>query len=257
MIAAKERLDSLIKSGNIPHALLFTGSPNAGIFESASEFARELLQTKKSAQEHPDIHLYHPEGKTGMHPISSIRQLSADVFLSPYEGKRQIFILDKADRMLPTSSNALLKTLEEPAPHTVLILLSYHPERLLPTVLSRLYHIEFSHEMRILENASLIALLTEGFSEERVRGLEGIEPDFIFEAILLWYRDRLALEIGGEEYLYFPRLTEQLEKTSLISLEAVEKSVKLARLAYERSTKLETCLEMLFLKLKSFEKVSF
>ena len=78
-----------------------------------------------------------------MHSIDSLRALSEEVYLPPNEAAYKVFVIHDADRMLPTSANALLKTFEEPAPHTLILLLSSFPQALLPTVLSRCRRLYF------------------------------------------------------------------------------------------------------------------
>lgn len=143
-------LARMIVHSQVPHALLFTGRE---VDEIAYQFAEELIcsaitdkascKRKMASRIHPDLHLYRPEGKSSMHPIDTLRQLSYMVAMSPFEGKWKVFIIHDADKMLPTSANALLKTFEEPTSGTVIILLSQHPEHLLPTVLSRCQRFNF------------------------------------------------------------------------------------------------------------------
>ena len=78
--------------------------------------------------------------------LSLGREMCEKVYMAPFEAKWKIFIIEDAERMLPTSANALLKTFEEPAPNSVIILISDHPERLLPTVLSRCRKVHFQGE---------------------------------------------------------------------------------------------------------------
>lgn len=131
----KDKLKRLVKCNRVPQALLFSGSETAQTKEIAVAFARTVLQTDKI--EHPDLHLYTPEGKVGLHPISTMRQFSEDVYLAPFEASKKVFILLEAERMLPTSANALLKTFEEPALDSIIILVSSRPSNMLPTIISR------------------------------------------------------------------------------------------------------------------------
>lgn len=245
------RLTQILKSGQVPHALLFAGPKGGGKKKAAFTFATTLLSTKKNPEKHPDIHHYYPEGKTGMHPVSAIRRLSQDAALAPFEGKWKIFIVHEAEKMLPTSSNALLKTLEEPSANTLIILISNHPDRLLPTVLSRCQTIEFPPGPEKNVDTAMLDLLGShdgDFSRDQLTHFESEHPDSVFETILFWYRDRLLLEIGGcESFLHFPNHIPHLKKTPFVPLEEVEKGVAQARLAFERSTKLSICLDMLFL----------
>ncbi len=75
--------------------------------------------------------------------INSIRELRRDAALTPFAGGWKVYILLDADRMNAESSNALLKTLEEPTVRSVLILTTSKRERLLPTILSRCQPVKF------------------------------------------------------------------------------------------------------------------
>lgn len=245
---AQERLSRILESGHIPHALLLAGPKGTGKLAAAHTIATTLLATQKKPEDHPDIHLLMPEGKIGIHSIEAIRHLSQDAALSPYEGEWKVYIIRGAEKMLPTSSNALLKTLEEPSSHTLIILISDEPGRLLPTILSRCQMVEF-HPTKTEKIENLILPILAG--EEPLTSIDGEDPHALFETLLLWHRDRLLLEMEGcEAYLHFPHYLLQLKATPLIPLEVVEKGVVLARLAHERSTKLSTCLEMFFLFIK-------
>jgi DNA polymerase-3 subunit delta' len=69
--------------------------------------------------------------------IDRIRQGRAFLQRRPSEGRRSILIIDQAHRMGPGAANALLKTLEEPQDHAVLVLLTHSLHALLPTIRSR------------------------------------------------------------------------------------------------------------------------
>ena len=92
---------------------------------------------------HPDLHILHTEGKGGMHPIDNMRAMIKEAGMPPFEAPVKVFIIHDAHQMLPASSNALLKTLEEPFPNTYFILLTSQPESMLPTILSRSRKIPF------------------------------------------------------------------------------------------------------------------
>lgn len=140
----KQYLSRLIEKEAIANSLLFAGRDGIGKSLFAQAFAMHLLcGDGSSTRRHPDLHIYRPEGKIGMHSIDSMRQFCDEVYLAPYEAKWKVFIVHDADRMLSYSANALLKTFEEPSAESIIILLSSAPESLLPTVLSRCRTIRF------------------------------------------------------------------------------------------------------------------
>ncbi|MCB1107981.1 MAG: AAA family ATPase [Chlamydiia bacterium] len=179
----KAHLKKLLKK--VPHALLFEGPQGVGKGEFAKAFARALLKTSK--KEPPDLRHLYPEGKGNHHPMHAIKQFIEETTLPPFEAERKVFIIHEAEKMLPTSSNALLKTLEEPAGPVTIILVSSRPKSLLPTITSRCFRIPFSllTEEEIIdvltpektpEEAHKIALLSHG-SLEKARFLASKEED--------------------------------------------------------------------------------
>lgn len=161
----KKYLHSLVEKNRIGHSLLFAGPEGIGKSLFATAFAKMILCLddplgrhlhKLEAGTHPDLHIYRPEGKIGMHSIAAMRSLSEEVYLPPYETNRKVFIIHDADRMLQYSANALLKTFEEPSPGTIIILLSNSPDLLLPTILSRCSTFHF----HALSEEEMVQLLT-------------------------------------------------------------------------------------------------
>ena len=64
--------------------------------------------------------------------------------MAPFEAKAKVFIIKDADRMLPPSANALLKTLEEPTYDSYIIMTTSNLDEILPTIASRCFKINFS-----------------------------------------------------------------------------------------------------------------
>lgn len=147
----QECLQRMVEKDAVGNSLLFLG-PDSVTGSAAIELARMVISrqdpTGKQLQKiadgtHPDIHIYKPAGKLGLHSIESMRQFGKEVYLPPYEAKAKFFIIHDADRMLPSSSNALLKTFEEPSLDSIIILLAGSKEGFLTTVLSRCRVITF------------------------------------------------------------------------------------------------------------------
>ena len=137
-----------VEQSHASHAYLFTGIDHIG----KSTLARMLAQALNCVEQpwfcgqcrackliasgkHPDLHLVAPEGNALR--IDQVRALQHDLALSPMEGRYRVAILEGMDRATPEASNALLKTLEEPPPHVVVILIAPEAELLLPTIVSR------------------------------------------------------------------------------------------------------------------------
>jgi len=144
----KGLLRRALQKGSLGRSLLFCGPKSSGKEQYAKEIALFWLDPERfqTRAHHPDLKIYAPEGKLGLHSIESMRKFSEEVYLSPYEAKGKVFILLAAERMLPTSANALLKTFEEPSSDTLIILTTEKQEALLPTVLSRCQKLIFKGE---------------------------------------------------------------------------------------------------------------
>ena len=160
----KRQLASMVSKRAIGHALLFAGPDGIGKSLFAWALAASVLAEydpgkdharKIQTGQHPDIHVYRPEGKLGLHSIQSMRQLSEEVSLPPFESSWKVFIIHEADRMLSYSANALLKTFEEPPPRTIIILLSRSQAVLMPTILSRCSTLHFQALSEELIEAAL------------------------------------------------------------------------------------------------------
>lgn len=177
----KDQLQLLLEKSEVPHLLLFTGVEGIGKRLFAKAFASAWLQ-KKSDNFQPDLHLFAPEGKTGMHSIRQVKRLLDEINLAPYGEAGKAFVIEDAERMLPSSSNALLKTLEEPPKNTLIILVSSEPQKLLATIVSRCQEVRFCpcdtneiaevlvrHHGFTESQASLVALQSKGSIGKAVR----------------------------------------------------------------------------------------
>jgi len=90
--------------------------------------------------------LYRPPGGLASHGIAAVRLLLRRLALTPALGRRKVFIVGDAERLIPQrgtedAANALLKALEEPPADTVVVLTAADPEALLPTILSRVVRV--------------------------------------------------------------------------------------------------------------------
>lgn len=93
---------------------------------------------------HPDVLFFPPDGPMRIIGIDQARMLRNAARIAPSEGRRRIFVLDHADRANPEAANALLKTLEEPAPDLTIVLATEHPFLLPATIRSRSIPFYFS-----------------------------------------------------------------------------------------------------------------
>jgi DNA polymerase-3 subunit delta' len=104
---------------------------------------------------HPDV-LFVGPGESGAIKIDQVRDIVDRAQYRPFEGRRRVVVIDEADALVAPAQNALLKTLEEPTPSSVFILVTARPDMLLPTVLSRCPQLRF----RPLAAADIATALT-------------------------------------------------------------------------------------------------
>ncbi len=189
---ARSFLETVSVDAKAPQVFLFSGPEGVGKKSFALAFAETLLgnKHKKKVQEgiHPDLLCFQPEGKTYMHPITSIRKILEEASLPPFEASLKIYIVEDVERMLPSSSNALLKTLEEPHPHLRFLLLSSHSEEILPTIASRCCRVPFypiqesllskyliDHKQVSFEKAAQISIASQGSFSKAMQLINALE----------------------------------------------------------------------------------
>lgn len=135
------------------HAYLFHGPAGSGKAEAARALAAELLaegspdpdSARRRALEgvHPDLTWVTPGGANEMLVGDIDEAVVGAVARTPFEAKRRVFVLERADTMNDQAANKLLKTLEEPPPFAHLILLTDKPANVLPTIVSRCQLVRF------------------------------------------------------------------------------------------------------------------
>ena len=175
----KSCLKRLIEKDIFAKTLLFEGPAGVGKAVFAKAFARALLEGHGVL----DLHEYFPEGKTSMHSMSRMQELIKKAKLPPFQASRKVFVIYGAERMLESSSNALLKTLEEPLGDVIIVLVSSHSERMLKTILSRALSIKFSYLSD--EDISLYFQKKKGCTPEKARQLSLLSHGTLLKADLL------------------------------------------------------------------------
>ncbi len=141
------------RRAQLPHAILLSALPGCGLDQLLASVAASILCTHVASDgyacekcrsclalqshTHPDFYkLSPPDGKVSI-GIDDVREVCERLSRTALAGGYQLAVIDPAHAMTTAAANALLKTLEEPSPGTVVILLSEHPGKLLPTLLSR------------------------------------------------------------------------------------------------------------------------
>jgi DNA polymerase-3 subunit delta' len=204
-------LKSSIEQGRVAHAYLFAGPAGVGKGLVAREFAKALnceagpgrpepcgkcLSCRKIDHgTHPDVLWFRPTGAMRMIRVEQVAEFLEAAAFRPYEGRWKVFIIVDADRLNVQSQNKVLKTLEEPAPDTAIILTSSVPEALLPTILSRCQRIAFHPVARDALERFLVE--RHGASAERAAVAAALARGSVAAAIesLQENADHLRLEL--------------------------------------------------------------
>jgi len=172
--AAVQMLRSAVAGDRVAHAYLFAGPRGVGKGLAARQFAKLLVCAKPRGSgeklepcdrcshctridrgTHPDLHWFRKEEdhndfrlsivtrRQGEESASPSVTVTESVVLHPMEAGRTVVVLDDAELLNKHAANALLKTLEEPSPHAVLILLCADASELPGTILSRCQWVRF------------------------------------------------------------------------------------------------------------------
>ncbi|MCH7998274.1 MAG: DNA polymerase III subunit delta', partial [Chloroflexi bacterium] len=182
---AQSALERGLANGRAAHAYLFVGPERVGKHTLALKLAQALNceDDERPCGEcntcrriaggiHADVQTVVVEEaeddesvRKGIH-VSQIREIERATALKPFEGLTRVVIIDPAEEMNAAAQNAFLKTLEEPPPQVVFVLVAVDESRLLPTIRSRCRRLE----LRLPTLADVeAALLERGVEGERAR----------------------------------------------------------------------------------------
>ncbi|MEO1166062.1 MAG: DNA polymerase III subunit delta' [Chloroflexota bacterium] len=150
---AVEFLQRSITNQRNRHAYLITGTPGIGKNKLAHAFAMALNCTHDDlgvrpcgecrsckliySGNHPDLLYTDRDERTGRLKIDTLRDLMKLLALKPFNSRYRVAILEGFDRADPRAQDAMLKTIEEPPPHAVLLLMAESTENIMPTIISR------------------------------------------------------------------------------------------------------------------------
>jgi DNA polymerase-3 subunit delta' len=202
--SAVTTLEDMIRNQRIPQTLLLSGPEGVGKATLARRFGAMLLGDAHKVEQddqslesnlaivadrekwpadkrnddplffasHPDFLTFAPDGPLRQITIQQMRFLKDRATLKPLKGDRRVFLIDHIDRANEQAANSLLKTLEEPPPHLILIMTARNPYDLLPTIRSRAVPLAMSRlsdeemlafcESRALDRPELRRKLAEG-----------------------------------------------------------------------------------------------
>lgn len=210
----RERLQKMMKSGKVAHALLFAGPRGTGKTSAARLVAKAVnCEKRRPGQIEPcgkceacesitkgrAVDLLEIDGASNR-GIDDIRELREKVKLAPARLKNKVYIIDEVHMLTNEAFNALLKTLEEPPARTIFILATTDPEKLPATIVSRCVRFNF----RRAEIKEMVASLERVVKGEKIKVENGVleavakaaEGSFRDAHKLL---DQLSLDRKGEK----------------------------------------------------------
>ncbi len=191
-------LRAFLTKADIPQSLLFEGEAGLGKRKAAEIFASAVLCQsdapgrieacghclacqKMRGQNHPDFSVLVPDGNAIK--IDQIRKMQEALIYKPVDGRKKIVIIDPAEKMNAAAANALLKTLEEPPPYVMLILVSGRSGMLLPTLRSRCQKLGF-HPLSFSQVVSAL-IAAKGYSNVDAHFLTAMANGRLQEAMAL------------------------------------------------------------------------
>ncbi|MBN1902166.1 AAA family ATPase [Candidatus Sumerlaeota bacterium] len=154
----KTLVQRFVQNDALPQALLFQGPPGIGKKSFAVATAKYInckgeagsgacscsSCSRISRGVYLDVTILAPEGAARVIKIEKIRELQDSAFLTPIEARKKCYLIFDAERMSVSAANSLLKILEEPPRHLLIILTTTHPHEMLPTIRSRCMTFRFS-----------------------------------------------------------------------------------------------------------------
>lgn len=151
-------LQAAIAHRMVAHAYLVTGPAQVGKRHLVAQLTLALLCTRSQsdplhspdrtcvqcqhvlARAHPDVHVLVRQPDRRDILIEQVRAVQERIAMRPYQAERAVVIIEDAELLNESAANALLKTLEEPPAHTIMLLTASDPDAVLPTIASRCQH---------------------------------------------------------------------------------------------------------------------
>ncbi len=230
--AAEAEFEAARARGRLHHAWLLTGPEGVGKATFAYRAARRLLgappepqlgvlgsdphhpvSRQVAARSHPDLMVLEREGPDGkprkVIPVEEARRLAEFFSKSPASAPHRVAIVDAADDLNVNAANAILKTLEEPPPAGVLLMVCHAPGRLIATIRSRCRRLAFP-ALPLEAAAAFVARRTDADPEAALRlaSMAGGAPG---KALALAGQNALAIDDAARELIAeLPRMDESL-----------------------------------------------
>jgi DNA polymerase-3 subunit gamma/tau len=250
--AIVETLRNAILEDKIAHAYLFCGPRGTGKTTMARLFAKALNCKEGMGHqcnecdscvsimrgEHPDVFEIDAASNS---TVDSVRQLIDNVSYQPIMSRYKVYIIDEVHNMSNSAFNALLKTLEEPPEFVIFILATTEPQKILPTILSRVQRFDFNkvsekdliHNMeRVLDSENiqyenealrLVASLSDGGVRDSLS---------LLDKLISYSGENLTIQ-DVNEMLGLLSLSDELDLVNLIASKKTDECLTLVKDKYE------------------------
>jgi len=220
--ATAQTLFTMTRAERIPQTILLAGPEGCGKATLARRFAAELVGDRSKIEQddlsleanasiiadrekwpadkrnedpllfssHPDFVTFPPDGPLRQITIEQMRLLKERAQFQPLHGARRLFLIDHIDRANEQAANSLLKILEEPPEHLIVMMTAENPYDLLPTIRSRAVSFQLG---RLSDEEIQAFVAARGLSEaERRTALAAGSPGVAFSIDLEAYQERRA-----------------------------------------------------------------
>ena len=184
-------IERRLSGGRMPHALLISGPEGLGKFDFACQLASRLLCRQANAKKpcgtckncllfqsgsHPDFRRVTVEEEKSQISIDQLRDLTAYLSLTAQSATYKLAVIYPAEAMNQHAANSLLKTLEEPAANSILMLVSHQPGRLAPTIRSRCQFLAFKRPDSKMAGSWLHSMLGPSVDTTQLLSMAGGLP---------------------------------------------------------------------------------
>ena len=186
--AAFDLISHAIDTGRAAHGYLVTGDIRGSCAELVDLILRKLFPNEQDlavSGEHPDVVRLEPQGKSRTIKVERGKDddgpgmrdgLIGPMATTSFSGGWKVGIVVSADRMQTAAANAFLKSLEEPGPNTLYLLLTDQPDLVLPTIVSRTQRVDLPVSSGLLDGEPL-ASVRKAFVEKDAARLAAVLAD--------------------------------------------------------------------------------
>lgn len=254
-----EILKTQIKNQSLSNAYIFESQNPTYNLEKAIEFARQIFLSKGidiDTNKNPDLILINKEDEAIK--IDDVRQVIKSMYIRPNNGEVKIYIFNNSQNLRTESSNALLKSIEEPSSYSYIIFTTTNAYSLLPTIRSRcqLIRLNKAREESVIDESKLneiLANLMEGKLDSYYKNKAFFESakeekEALFDSILLFFRKILYYKytedkkVDSKEDFYY---IKRLDNVSFDLLEDLINKTEEIKSAFKFNTNYDLSIEKL------------